>query len=843
MKLSEVDRSKLAPMMKHYVEMKDNYKDVLLFYRLGDFYEMFFEDAVTVSHELELTLTGRAAGLEERVPMCGVPYHAVNVYIDKLIKKGYKVAICEQMEDPKTAKGIVKRDITEVISSGTVISESSLNEKENNFIGNIYDFDYMYVISYSDITTGEYYIEKLDHDKDKVLSEVISLGLKEVICNSKLDPYIINILKNQYKLTVTITEKLYELDNYSYLYNNFDVNYQIAIKHLLYYLVVEQRRNLSHIRLVIEKKQDNYLKMDVHTKRNLELTESLRLKERQYSLLWLMDNTKTAMGGRKLKQWIENPIIDKDILNQRYDIIDKLLNEFLLSDELRKYLYEVYDLERLCGRISLGNANARDLVQLKNSLRVLPNIKEILTKINFYKQIETLDSLYELLNNSLNETPPVGLKEGYLIKDGYNSELEELKSLRSGGKDFISKFELEEKERTGIKNLKIGFNKVFGYFIEVSKSNLNLITPEMGYIRKQTIANGERFITPLLKEKEDLILTSEEKIIELEYNLFIEIRDKVKEYIPNLQEISKVISEIDVIQSFAFISEKYNYVRPKLNNKHEIKVIDSRHPVVEKVIKDSYVENDIIMDKNTNILLITGPNMAGKSTYMRQLGIITIMAQIGCFVPAKEANLPIFDKIFTRIGASDDLVSGESTFMVEMIEASNAIKNATENSLILFDELGRGTATFDGMSLAQAILEYIHDHIGCKTLFSTHYHELTDLEKNLKKLKNKHVSAEEKDGNIIFLHKVKDGSVDKSYGINVAKLAGLPNEVIVRADDILKIYENKEKKRDITIQTTLPLNFEEPKDELKEKLKSINILELTPLEALNKLNELKESIK
>ena len=843
MKLSEVDRSKLAPMMKHYVEMKDNYKDVLLFYRLGDFYEMFFEDAVTVSHELELTLTGRAAGLEERVPMCGVPYHAVNVYIDKLIKKGYKVAICEQMEDPKTAKGIVKRDITEVISSGTVTSESSLNEKENNFIGNIYDFDYMYVISYSDITTGEYYIEKLDHDKDKVLSEVISLGLKEVICNSKLDPYIINILKSQYKLTVTITDKLYELDNYSYLYNNFDVNYQIAIKHLLYYLVVEQRRNLSHIRLVIEKKQDNYLKMDVHTKRNLELTESLRLKERQYSLLWLMDNTKTAMGGRKLKQWIENPIIDKDILNQRYDIIDKLLNEFLLSDELRKYLYEVYDLERLCGRVSLGNANARDLVQLKNSLSVLPNIKEILTKINFYKQIETLDSLYELLNNSLNETPPVGLKEGYLIKDGYNSELEELKSLRSGGKDFISKFELEEKERTGIKNLKIGFNKVFGYFIEVSKSNLDLITPEMGYIRKQTIANGERFITPLLKEKEDLILTSEEKIIELEYNLFIEIRDKVKEYIPNLQEISKVISEIDVIQSFAFISEKYNYVRPTLNNKHEIKVIDSRHPVVEKVIKDSYVENDIVMDKNTNILLITGPNMAGKSTYMRQLGIITIMAQIGCFVPAKEANLPIFDKIFTRIGASDDLVSGESTFMVEMIEASNAIKNATENSLILFDELGRGTATFDGMSLAQAILEYIHDHIGCKTLFSTHYHELTDLEKNLKKLKNKHVSAEEKDGNIIFLHKVKDGSVDKSYGINVAKLAGLPNEVITRADDILKIYENKEKKRDITIQTTLPLNFEEPKDELKEKLKSINILELTPLEALNKLNELKESIK
>ncbi len=843
MKLSEIDRSKLAPMMKHYVELKDNYKDVLLFYRLGDFYEMFFEDAVLVSHELELTLTGRNAGLEERVPMCGVPAHSVNIYVDKLIKKGYKVAICEQLEDPKNAKGIVKRDVTEVISSGTIINANSLNEKENNFIGNVYDFDYLYVLSYSDITTGEYYIEKIEHDKDKLVSEILSLGLKEVLFNSKIDLSVVNILKNQYKLTVTTIDNLYELDNYSYLYDSLEVNYQICIRHLLYYLVVKQKRNLSHIRTVNVKKQDNYLKMDIHTKRNLELTENLRLKERMYSLLWLLDNTKTAMGSRKLKQWIENPIIDKDTLNKRYDIVETLLKEFILCDELRDYLYEVYDLERLCGRISLGNANARDLIQLRNSLKVLPNINEILSKIGFYRNLTDVSDLYRLLDESLYENPPIGLKEGYLIKEGYNSKLDELKELRSGGKDFISKFELEEKERTGIKNLKVGFNKVFGYFIEISKGSLDLVTDDMGYIRKQTLANCERFINPILKEKEDLILTSEEKIIELEYSLFTEIRDKAKEFIPKLQEISKIISEIDVLQSFSLVSEKYNYIRPILNDNNEIRLIDSRHPVVEKVIKESYVENDIVMDKNTNIILITGPNMAGKSTYMRQLGIIVIMAQIGCFVPAKEANLPVFDKIFTRIGASDDLVSGESTFMVEMIEASNAIKNATPNSLILFDELGRGTATFDGMSLAQAILEYIHNKVGAKTLFSTHYHELTDLEKDLKKLKNMHVSAEENEGEVIFLHKVKEGSVDKSYGINVAKLAGLPDEVINRANDILNVYENKEKKRDIVIQTTLPLDFNNDKNELKEKIKNINILELTPIQALNMLNELKESIK
>ncbi len=848
MKLSEVDRSKLAPMMKHYVELKDNYRDVILMYRLGDFYEMFFEDAEVVSHELELTLTGRNAGLEERVPMCGVPYHAVDVYVDKLIKKGYKVAICEQLEDPKNAKGIVKRDVTEVISSGTVISANSLDEKSNNYIGSIYDYEYCYSLVYTDITTGELYSEIIIHDTDKLIQEILSFGLKEVVVNSLVDKGIVKLLKEQYKLTVTVSDPTLETGEYKHCYSNVeDLRYITAINHLLYYLVHNQKRTLSHLQKVIINENDNFLKMDIHTKRNLELTESIRLKERNYSLLWLLDNTKTAMGGRKLKQWIESPLKEKKIIEKRYMIVTKLIDEFILSEDLRRNLYEVYDLERLSGRIALGNANGRDLIQLKNSLKILPTIKQMLKSIRFYYELDTLSEVYDLLESSIYEEPPITLKDGYLIKEGYSSELDELKALRSGGKDFISKFEIEERERTGIKNLKVGFNKVFGYYIEVSKSNLHLITDDMGYIRKQTLANGERFITNVLKEKEDLILTAEEKIINLEYELFIEIRDKLKKYIPRLQKCAKVLSEVDVLQSFAYVSEKYNYVRPILNDEHYIRLLNSRHPVVERVIKDEYVPNDIVMESDTYTLLITGPNMAGKSTYMRQLGITAIMAQIGCFVPASEARLPIFDQIFTRIGASDDLVSGESTFMVEMIEATNAINNATSDSLVLFDELGRGTATYDGMSIAQAILEHINNKIGCKTLFSTHYHELTTLEVTLKHLKNKHVSATEEDGNIIFLHKVKDGSIDKSYGINVAKLAGLPPEVIIRANDILEKYETESKtqrkKREVSIQTSLPLDYISKKSEVEETIKNTNILELSPIKALNLLYELKEKLK
>lgn len=843
MKRSEIDRSKLSPMMKHYVELKDKYEDTIILYRLGDFYEMFFEDAEEVAHALELTLTGKSAGLDERVPMCGIPHHAAEVYIDKLIKKGYKVAICEQLEDPKTAKGIVKRDIVEVISSGTVINTNSLNEKENNYIGCLYDFSYGFVLTYSDITTGEVYSELLTNNTDDVIYKILSLDIKELIVNELINKVLLSKIRSL-KIPVTIQNELLN-DKYQNIYQNIsDARIVNSIKLLLYYLDVLQKRNLSHFQEVVIKEKEQYLEMDIHTKRNLELTECLRTKERTYSLLWLLDNTKTAMGSRKLKYFIENPLLDINKINKRYDIVSKLLEEFILAEELRNDLYEVYDLERLCGKLSFGSANGKDLLQLKASLKVLPSIKEKLETIGFYEKITTMSDLYDLLEKSIYEEPPNTIKEGYLIKDGYSSELDELKDLSRGGKDFISRFETEERERTGIKGLKVGFNKVFGYYIEISKSYLNMVTDDMGYIRKQTLANCERFINPILKEKEDLILSSEDRIINLEYNLFIEIRDKCKEYIPELQRTAKVISEIDVLSSFALVSEKYNYIRPIITNGNEIKVLNSRHPVVERVLKgEEYVPNDIVMDNNTDILLITGPNMAGKSTYMRQLGIIAIMAQIGCFVPAEEATLPIFDKIFTRIGASDDLVSGESTFMVEMMEASRAIKYATRNSLILFDELGRGTATFDGMSLAQAILEYVANKIKCKTLFSTHYHELTDMEKTIPNLKNKHVSAVEENGNITFLHKVKDGSVDKSYGINVAKLAGLPDEVIDRASGILNIYENKEKKTDTIIQTTLPLNFDEKKSEVEEEVKNIDILNITPIEAINILSKLKEKVK
>ncbi len=844
MTLDSVDINKVTPMMRQYIEEKKRNRDIILFYRLGDFYEMFFEDALIVSRELELTLTGKSAGLDERIPMCGVPYHSASVYIDKLIEKGYKVGICEQLEDPKNAKGIVKRGMVQIVSSGTLFNDS-LNEKENNYIGCILDFEHGYAVSYSDITTGEIYALLLPHSSVKLVSEIVSLGIKEVVLNSNFDKNIYSVLKNNFKITVSLFDQKEDLMQYRYIYEDInDIRLIEAIKYLLSYVNYTQFRDLSHLQKAVIKDNKDYLKMDIHTKRNLELTETLRLKQRNHSLLWLLDKTKTAMGSRMLKNFIENPLVDKREINRRYDCVSKLIDEFLLTNDLENYLKEVYDLERLSGRIAFGTANARDMLQLKNSLKVLPNIKDILTKIDFYKNIETLDELYNLLEKSIYENPPVTIKEGYIIKDGYNQELDQLKELRKGGKDFIAKFENEEKERTGIKNLKVGYNKVFGYYIEISRGNLSLVKDEYGYERKQTLSNCERYISPILKEKENLILNAEEKIIDLEYQLFVEIKEEVKKYISKLQSIAKVISEIDCLQAFANVSTNYNYVRPNLIDERIINIIDDRHPVIEQVLETEYVPNDIIMDEKTNILLITGPNMAGKSTYMRQLAITVIMAQIGCFVPAKEASLPVFDAIFTRIGASDDLVSGESTFMVEMNEANNAITNATSNSLILFDELGRGTATFDGMALAQSIIEYIHDNIHCKTLFSTHYHELTDLENNLVNLKNIHVSAHEENGNITFLHKIKDGSIDKSYGIHVAKLANLPDSLIKRANQILKVYENKEKKRDVIIQGSLPLDdLKDNESEIEKEIKNIDPLKMTPLDAINFLYNLKEKIK
>ena len=844
MTLDSVDINKVTPMMRQYIEEKKRNRDIILFYRLGDFYEMFFEDALIVSRELELTLTGKSAGLDERIPMCGVPYHSASVYIDKLIEKGYKVGICEQLEDPKNAKGIVKRGMVQIVSSGTLFNDS-LNEKENNYIGCILDFEHGYAVSYSDITTGEIYALLLPHSSVKLVSEIVSLGIKEVVLNSNFDKNIYSVLKNNFKITVSLFDQKEDLIQYRYIYEDInDIRLIETIKYLLSYVNYTQFRDLSHLQKAVIKDNKDYLKMDIHTKRNLELNETLRLKQRNHSLLWLLDKTKTAMGSRMLKNFIENPLVDKREINRRYDCVSKLIDEFLLTNDLENYLKEVYDLERLSGRIAFGTANARDMLQLKNSLKVLPNIKDILTKIDFYKNIETLDELYNLLEKSIYENPPVTIKEGYIIKDGYNQELDQLKELRKGGKDFIAKFENEEKERTGIKNLKVGYNKVFGYYIEISRGNLSLVKDEYGYERKQTLSNCERYISPILKEKENLILNAEEKIIDLEYQLFVEIKEEVKKYISKLQSIAKVISEIDCLQAFANVSTNYNYVRPNLIDERIINIIDDRHPVIEQVLETEYVPNDIIMDEKTNILLITGPNMAGKSTYMRQLAITVIMAQIGCFVPAKEASLPVFDAIFTRIGASDDLVSGESTFMVEMNEANNAITNATSNSLILFDELGRGTATFDGMALAQSIIEYIHDNIHCKTLFSTHYHELTDLENNLVNLKNIHVSAHEENGNITFLHKIKDGSIDKSYGIHVAKLSNLPDSLIKRANQILKVYENKEKKRDVIIQGSLPLDdLKDNESEIEKEIKNIDPLKMTPLDAINFLYNLKEKIK
>ncbi len=845
MKMSEVDLNRVSPMMRHYIDIKTKYPDVIIFYRLGDFYEMFFEDAIIASRELELTLTGRNAGLDEKVPMCGVPYHAVQVYIEKMVDKGYKIGICDQLEDPKTAKGIVERGITQIVSKGTIMNSESLKENEFNYIGSIIDFDHAYSICYADITTGIIYTFILEHSPNNLISEIVSTGINEVVVDSKFDKNIVNILKNQFKISVSIFDEIEDIDEYNYVYENIEDDRLVkTIKFLITYVSYSKMTSLSHLQKAIVKINKDSLKMDIHTKRNLELTETLRLKQRQYSLIWLLDKTKTAMGSRLLKTYIENPLVDADEINKRYDVVEKLLEEFILKEDLKNLLYEVYDLERLSGRIAFGNANARDLLQLKSSLKVLPDIKKILCSIK-YKDIETLSELYELLDNSIYENPPVGIKEGFLIKEGFNSELDELKSIRANGKNFIAKFESEEKEKTGIKTLKVGYNKVFGYYIEVSKGMTNLVKDEYGYERKQTLSNCERYISPILKEKESMILNAEEKIINLEYEIFIGIRDKIKEYIPKLQNIAKVISEIDVLQSFSTVTEENNYVRPTIVDKRLVDIKDNRHAVVEKVLSSEYVSNDIYMDENTNVLLITGPNMAGKSTYMRQFAITIIMAQIGCFVPATSAIIPIFDAIYTRIGASDDLVSGESTFMVEMNEANRAISNATQNSLILFDELGRGTATFDGMALAQSIIEYIHDNIKCKMMFSTHYHELTDLEENLKYLKNIHVSAHEENGNVTFLHKIKDGSVDKSYGIHVAKLANLPDELIKRASDILNIYESKERKRDIKIQESLPLDFVTPKEDsnIEKKLKEIDPLNITPMQALNIIYELKKELK
>ena len=846
MKLSEVDRTKLSPMMAQYIEIKDKYKDELVFYRLGDFYEMFFDDALIASRELELTLTGRVAGLDEKVPMCGVPHANVKTYIERLVNKGYRVAICEQLEDPRYTKGMVKRGIVDVISKGTIADNDLLNDKDSSYIASILFFSDSILMTVLDISTGYLATITLENSEEILVNEILELNLKEVIFIDNLNTSLISLLKNTYNIEVTISSE-FLWDKYKELFNIIpDARVKSGVAHLFYYLDVRQLKDLSHITKINYLKKNDYLEMDIHSIRNLELVETLRLKERTYSLLWLLDKCKTAMGSRKLKNWMLNPLKNKEKIIDRYEKVEKLNNEFIIKDELKNYLYEVYDIERLSGKVINGSLNARDLLQLKNSIKVLPMIKKKIEDLGFNYDINTHEKLCELLDSAIVDNPPISVKEGYMIKEGYSSELDELRNIRSGGKDFVASFEAKVKEETGIKNLKVGFNKVFGYFIEIPNGSKNLVKDEYHWERRQTLTNCERYISPALKEKESMILNAEENIIDLEYKLFCSIKSLVKDEVPLLNATADALSEIDALVSLSVCSEEYNLVRPNITDEHVIDIKNGRHPVVEVVSKSEYVPNDCLLSNGINTLLITGPNMSGKSTYMRQMAIIVIMAQMGSFVPCESATLPIIDKIFTRIGASDDLVSGESTFMVEMKEARNAICNATKNSLILFDELGRGTATYDGMSLAQAILEYISDYIGAFTLFSTHYHELTRLDKKYKNIKNVHVSAVENGNEITFLHKVKNGAVDKSYGIHVARLAKMPEELLNKAEEILNEYESNSKKKNPEEKIQLAMDFEpnvKKDDIIKETIEKIDVLNTTPIEALNLLFDLKQKIK
>ncbi|MED4205288.1 DNA mismatch repair protein MutS [Neobacillus mesonae] len=870
-----------TPMIQQYLSVKADYQDAFLFFRLGDFYEMFFDDAVKASQELEITLTSREGGSEDRIPMCGVPYHSAANYIEQLISKGYKVAICEQMEDAKQTKGMVKREVVQLITPGTLMEGKGLTDKENNYIASITAFeDQTYGVAYNDISTGESKVTLLSNNFDDVLNELAVLGAKEVVVASSFDGELQKKMRERDVLAISFEDNSSIEMQFAHLLEGLNQQkLKQATARLFNYLYRSQKRSLDHLQPVTTYQIHQFMKIDYYSKRNLELTETIRSKGKKGSLLWLLDETITAMGGRMLKHWIDRPLIDRDEIEQRHNLVDVFMNHFFERQELREKLKEVYDLERLAGRVAFGNVNARDLVQLKRSLMQVPYLKQILLSMNdeemngIAEHLDPCEEVTDLLEQAIVENPPLSLKEGNIICDGYNEQLDQYRDASRNGKTWIAQLEREEREKTGIKSLKIGYNRVFGYYIEVTRANLHLLE-EGRYERKQTLTNAERFITPELKEKEALILQAEEKIGELEYALFAEIREIVKEYIPRLQALAKTVSELDVLQCFAQVSENRRYVKPQFSNERRVMIKDGRHPVVEKVLNSQeYVPNDCFMDSDREILLITGPNMSGKSTYMRQIALTSVLAQIGCYVPAAEAVLPIFDQVFTRIGAADDLISGQSTFMVEMLEAKNAIANATQNSLILFDEIGRGTSTYDGMALAQAIIEYIHNRIGAKTLFSTHYHELTVLEEELSKLKNIHVSAIEHNGKVVFLHKIKEGPADKSYGIHVAQLAELPKELIDRANEILTALEQprvegemtpavKEAGTTVTVVEELMIPdqsaqlsfFDEPKEVKKaefsskekkvlEKIRELDLLDVTPLQAINMLYELHKKLK
>ncbi|TRM12469.1 DNA mismatch repair protein MutS [Lentibacillus cibarius] len=850
-----------TPMMEQYLQIKANYKDAFLFFRLGDFYEMFFDDAVHAARELEITLTKRDGGKQDPIPMCGVPYHSAENYIKNLIDKGYKVAICEQVEDPKAAKGVVKREVIQLITPGTVMENNMLEERDNNYIASLSYFpDGSYVIAYNDLSIGETNVALIANGWNAVVHELYNQPVREMVISSELPKALQDELKEKLNITLSFQDQNTFNRDYQDLCSGLDDDRLVqACSRLFNYIQETQKRSLDHLQPATEIKLDHYLSLDMFSKRNLELTETILKKGKHGSLLWVLDQTVTAMGSRMLKKWLDRPLLNKWEIEQRLDIVEGFLTDFMERDTLRETLKSIYDLERLAGRIAYGNVNARDLIQLKQSLAQIPDLKQILSQFNddgintLNNNLQYPEQLFSILDASLADDPPVSITEGSIIKDGYHEKLDTYREASINGKQWIAELEQKEKKETGIKSLKVGFNRVFGYYIEVTKANLHLL-PEDRYERRQTLTNAERFITPELKEKEELILEAEEKSVQLEYDLFNEIREQVKAHIPSIQFLAEIVSQIDVLQGFATVSETNRYTRPVFSQ-NRLSISKGRHPVVEQVMKsDSFVPNDILLDNETEILLITGPNMSGKSTYMRQLALTVIMGQIGCYVPCDEAELILFDQIFTRIGAADDLVSGQSTFMVEMLEANHAITNATENSLILLDEIGRGTSTYDGMALAQAIVEHIHDHIGAKTVFSTHYHELTTLEDTLDKLKNIHVRAEEYEGNVVFLHQVNEGAADQSYGIHVAKLADLPTPLIDRANTILDHLENNEEKLpDDSGQLSFfaneskrmepKSNADEPESIIVTDLKNINLLEMTPLDAMNELYRLQQKAK
>ena len=848
-------KTKNTPMMEQYLAIKEQYKDAFLFYRLGDFYELFNEDAIKVSQLLELTLTSRNRNAEDPIPMCGVPHHSAQGYIDTLVEQGYKVAICEQMEDPKQAKGMVKREVVQLITPGTLMEGKGIEAKANNFLTAVTQVKDKFGFAYVDLSTGELKTALL-HDEEAVMNEATALQTKEIVLGSEIPEALQKNLAERLGLVFSQQETIEDNAEFSFL--TADITDELekeATGKLLTYLSVTQKRSLGHIQKAEEYQPEHFLKLDYFSKTNLELTRSIRTGKKQGTLLWLLDETKTAMGGRLLKQWIDRPLIQKRQINARQAMVSSLLNAYFERMDLNEALTKVYDLERLAGRVAFGSVNGRDLIQLKTSLMQVPQIRQLLTGINqgewndLLVDMEPMDDLVNLIEKAITDDAPLQITEGNVIKDGYNEQLDQYREAMKNGKTWLAELEAREREATGIKTLKVGYNRVFGYYIEITKSNLANLE-EGKYERKQTLANAERFITPELKKLETLILEAEEKSVALEYNLFLEVRNEVKQAITRLQKLAKSLSATDVLQSFATVSERYQYVQPTMEvGTHNLQINEGRHPVVEKVLgHQEYIPNSVHMNPDELLLLITGPNMSGKSTYMRQLALTVIMAQMGCFVPAESAELPIFDQIFTRIGASDDLIAGQSTFMVEMMEANQALRHATPNSLILFDELGRGTATYDGMALAQAIIEYIHKNVKAKTLFSTHYHELTVLEETLPQLKNVHVGAVEQNGEVVFLHKLMDGPADKSYGIHVAKIAGMPTDLLSRAATILSALEADtpiQKNMEVVEETEqLSLFNEVSTAELGvvDSIKKANLLEMNPMEAVNFLYELQKRI-